>query len=79
MAETPEVMRDPRIYVRITEDLRTKLGAGDIAAGDAVSITRLSGEWGTSRQTVAHALRTLEAEGLIKRYPGFGYYVLPRQ
>jgi DNA-binding GntR family transcriptional regulator len=28
-----------------------------------------------SRQTCARALQTLEAEGLLTRYPGSGYYV----
>jgi DNA-binding GntR family transcriptional regulator len=69
-------MIDPRIWVRITEDLRAKLGSGVINAGDTVSITHVSEEWGTSRQTVAKALRALEADGLIRRYPGVGYYVL---
>jgi DNA-binding GntR family transcriptional regulator len=79
MADTTGGTTDPRMYVRITEDLRKKLSAGAIVAGDAVSITRLSGEWGTSRQTVAKALRALEADGLVKRYPGFGYCVLSRR
>jgi GntR family transcriptional regulator len=78
MAEMPEVSRDPRKYVRIADDLRGKLDAGVIPPGNTVPIVPLSRQWGTSRQTVARALRVLEAEGLIKRYPGFGYCVLPR-
>jgi DNA-binding GntR family transcriptional regulator len=64
------------VWVRITADLREKLSAGVIAAGDAVSIRQLSGEWGTSRGPVAKALRALEDDGLVRRYPGVGYYVL---
>jgi hypothetical protein len=44
--EMARVACDPRIWVHITEDLRRKLAAGVIAAGDTVSITRLSREWG---------------------------------
>jgi DNA-binding GntR family transcriptional regulator len=70
---------DPRIWVRITEDLRQKPAAGVIAAGVTVSITRLSQEWGASRQTISKALRALEDDGMIRRYPGLGYYVLSPQ
>lgn len=70
---------DPRMYVQIAADVRGKLAAGVIAAGDTVPIGRLSGEWGTTRQTVSRALRTLEADGLLRRYPGVGYYVPSRR
>jgi DNA-binding GntR family transcriptional regulator len=78
MTETTGDDDDPRIYMQIAADVRGKLATGVIAEGDTVSITRLSGEWGTSRPTVSRALRTLEADGLLRRYPGYGYYVLPR-
>jgi GntR family transcriptional regulator of gluconate operon len=64
--------------VQITEDLRAKLRSGVIVPGDAVSIGQLAGEWGTSRSPAAKALHALEADGLIRRYPGVGYYVLSR-
>jgi DNA-binding GntR family transcriptional regulator len=70
---------DPRLHVRIASDLRDKLSAGVIAAGDTVSITRVGEEWGVSRQTVAKSLRALERDGLIMRYPGIGYVVLGRE
>jgi DNA-binding GntR family transcriptional regulator len=78
MTDTIQVMTDPRLWVQITRDLREKLNAGVIAPGDTVSITRLSEEWGTCRETVAKSLHALEDEGLIRRYPGLGYYVLSR-
>ena len=37
----------------------------------------LARQWGASRNTVRKALRTLENDGLIKRYPTYGYRVLP--
>jgi DNA-binding GntR family transcriptional regulator len=77
MTETTRAAEDPRLWVQITGDLRDKLTSGAIATGDTVSITQLSDQWGASRQTVAKALRTLESDGLLRRYPGLGYYVLP--
>jgi DNA-binding GntR family transcriptional regulator len=77
-AESAEARYDPRLYVRISRDLREKRAAGVIAAGDAVRVTSLMQEWSTSRQTVRKALHVLEAEGLIRRYPGVGYFVPSR-
>src|SRR5215472_8586059 len=74
--ETISVVGDPRMWVRVTEDLREKLTTGVIPAGDIVVIGRLVREWGASRQTIAKALRVLEDEGMIRRYPGLGYYAL---
>jgi DNA-binding GntR family transcriptional regulator len=31
-----------------------------------------------ARETAAHALTVLEGEGLVRRYPGRGYYVTGR-
>jgi DNA-binding GntR family transcriptional regulator len=76
MTQTTEIMADPRLWVRIAADVRDKLSSGSIAAGDSVSIAQLCEEWGSSRQTAAKALRTLEDDGLIRRYPGVGYYAL---
>ncbi len=68
--------QDPRIYLRIAADLRRRIEADELKAGQpAPSITSLCQEWGVARETAAHALTTLEAEGLVKRYPGRGYYV----
>jgi DNA-binding GntR family transcriptional regulator len=72
--ETAEARYDPRLYVRISRDMRDKLATGMIAAGDAVPVAPLAREWEASRQTVRKALRILETEGLIRRYPGVGYY-----
>jgi DNA-binding GntR family transcriptional regulator len=71
--------QDPRIYVRIAADLRRKIQAGELEPGQpAPSITTLTQEWGVARETAAHALTTLESEGLVRRYPGRGYYVTAR-
>lgn len=69
---------DPRIWVRIADDLRGKLAAGQIATGDLVTIARLTRQWDVCRQTAAKALHTLEQDGLLTRYPGHGYCATQR-
>ena len=71
--------QDPRIYLRIAADVRARIEAGKPGPGQpAPSITALSQEWGVARETAAHALQVLEAEGIVRRYPGRGYYVTER-
>jgi len=71
--------QDPRVYVRIAAEIRTQIQSGELKAGQPVpSITSLCQEWGVARETAAHALQVLEAEGLVRRYPGRGYYVTSR-
>jgi DNA-binding GntR family transcriptional regulator len=71
--------QDPRVYVRIAADIRGRIGAGELEAGQpAPSITALCQEWSVARETAAHALHVLESEGLVRRYPGRGYYVTGR-
>ena len=71
--------QDPRVYVRIAADLRRRIEADELKPGQPVpSITTLCQEWGVARETAAHALTVLEGEGLVRRYPGRGYYVTAR-
>lgn len=73
---TEESNPDPRRYRQIADEVRELITSGQIAHGKpAPSITELSARYGTARQTSAKALRLLVDEGLLTRYPGFGYYV----
>jgi GntR family transcriptional regulator len=75
-AGTGEARRDPRRYRRIAEEVRALITSGAIAPADpAPTIAELAGRHGCARQTAAKALRALAEEGLLTRYPGFGYYV----
>jgi DNA-binding GntR family transcriptional regulator len=70
--------RDPRRYRRIADEVRALITSGAIVSADpAPTIAELAGEHGCARQTAAKALRVLVDEGLLIRYPGFGYYVAP--
>jgi len=69
---------DPRRWVQIARDLRQRMDNRTLNPDDRPSITYECGKWGIARQTVAKAMRQLEREGRLKRYPGVGYIVLPR-
>jgi hypothetical protein len=69
-------MDDPRTYKQIAADLRRQIYDGTLKPGDPTpSITTLSQTYGHARPTCAHALHELEAEGLVIRIPGHGYFV----
>jgi DNA-binding GntR family transcriptional regulator len=76
MATDDDNRPDPRKYRQIADEVRELITSGKIAAGKpAPSITELVEQHGCARQTAAKALRMLVDEGLLTRYPGFGYYV----
>jgi len=70
------VTDDPRVYLRIAGELRDRIDAGELAADRKIpSVRTLAQEYEVAYDTAQHAVRTLEAEGLVRRYPGRGYYV----
>lgn len=72
---TPE-LTDPRAYRRLAAMIRLEIRNGSLLPGEpAPSITALSHRHGHARQTCSKALRMLEDEGLVARFPGLGYYV----
>jgi GntR family transcriptional regulator len=68
---------DPRKYVRLALLIHSRILDGTLRPGDpAPSITALAAEHGGwARQTCAKALQTLEAEGLLLRVRGLGYFI----
>jgi GntR family transcriptional regulator len=78
-ASAPDAHRDPRRYRQMAGEVRGRIASGELAPGQpAPSIPELTARHGCARQTAAKALRLLEDEGLLRRYPGFGYYVVPQ-
>jgi GntR family transcriptional regulator len=76
MAEGADDRNDPRKYVRLIAELRAQIEDGTIPPGHPVpSREQLAKQTGWSRLTCVKALRVLEGEGLLTRYPGLGYYV----
>jgi DNA-binding GntR family transcriptional regulator len=68
--------QDPRAYHRLAAAAREKISSGSLVPGQPLpSITELAREHGHARVACGKAYRMLEAEGLVTRYPGLGYYV----
>jgi len=78
----PDDQGDPRVYLRIAADLRERIAAGEFTGegrdGKIPSVRTLMQEWEVAYDTAQHAVTTLESEGLLRRYPGRGYYVIPQ-
>jgi DNA-binding GntR family transcriptional regulator len=70
---------DPRVWVRVTAQLRAQITGGLFPAGSPVpSINALTEQYDCSRQTCGKVMRQLEKEGLLVRVPGLGYYTKVR-
>jgi DNA-binding GntR family transcriptional regulator len=73
---TVTINADSRVpfHAQLAEILRDKIRRREITAR-VPSIVTLSQDYGVARNTAAHALRTLEEEGLITPVRGRGFYV----
>ena len=65
-------------WPRVAEAVRGRIADGTLKPGAVASIAVLGPELGVKRKTVAKALVSLEAEGLVGRRKGVGYVVLER-
>lgn len=64
------------LYVRIQDELRGKIAAGELGPGDRVpSENKLAHRFDTTRATVRQALAQLSFGGLIDRQAGLGTFV----
>lgn len=62
--------------LQIADAVREQIEDGVLRPGDQVPARReLADQHGVHIATVAHGLQILEAQGLVWRCPGLGYYV----
>jgi GntR family transcriptional regulator len=65
-----------RKHERIAADLREQIRTGALLAGSQLpSVAELAEHYGVSGETLRHAMRTLQTEGLIEVRHGVGTYV----
>jgi DNA-binding GntR family transcriptional regulator len=66
--------------MQVAAALRGRIASGELADGARMPGTRaIKAEFEVSIETAQKSLRVLEAEGLIRKWPGIGYYVLGDQ
>ncbi|RJL21093.1 winged helix-turn-helix domain-containing protein [Bailinhaonella thermotolerans] len=83
MSRTPEPERDTAItwtgrpgYLQIADDLRSRIGRGELRPGQALpSTAQLAARYGTSLGVVKAAVRLLRAEGRLIGQQGKGVFV----
>ena len=61
--------------MQVYAELAAQIGDGRLPSGARINIGLLADQHETSRPTIAHALRMLETEGKVTRYPGVGWVV----
>ena len=65
-------------YMRVAEDLRSKLGTLGFEFGSFLpGEFEMAAQYNLSRGTIRRALGILESEGLVSRQPGRGTLILP--
>gem|GEM_PF-395543 len=63
-------------YARIVAEIRRRIAAGELRAGDRVPSTRqIIREWGVAMATATRVLATLRRESLVRTVPGVGTVV----
>ncbi|MGP4096675.1 TetR/AcrR family transcriptional regulator C-terminal domain-containing protein [Nonomuraea sp. KM90] len=67
-------------YLRIVEELRRRVAAGELAAGDRLPSTRqIVREFGVAMATASKVLSRLQEEGVARAVPGVGTVVAGRE
>jgi DNA-binding transcriptional regulator YhcF (GntR family) len=67
-------------YLQIVTEIRRRIAAGELRAGDRVPSTRrIAREWGVAIATATKALSTLGQEGLVRAVPRIGTVVAAPQ
>ncbi|MGC4889026.1 winged helix-turn-helix domain-containing protein [Micromonospora sp. DT227] len=66
----------PHTAKEIADDLTRRIGAGEFPRGSRLpTYDALAAEYGSARRTVARAVDTLKAHGIVVGVPGSGTYV----
>lgn len=68
---------EPRLYRTIHAELSRRIADGTLAPETRLNIGSLADEFDVARETVQKAIRLLAADGLVARYAGLGWFVIP--
>jgi GntR family transcriptional repressor for pyruvate dehydrogenase complex len=77
IAATPPPARRPKLADLVIDNLRKRIGAGEIGPGDKLPTeSQLSTHFGVSRTVVREAIAALAADGLVQPRQGAGVFVM---
>ena len=66
--------------MQVAAVLRGRITSGELASGARMPGTRaIKDEFNVSQETAQKSLRVLEQEGVVQKWPGIGYWVLPHE
>jgi GntR family transcriptional regulator len=66
----------PAPFRRLADEIKAKILSGELQPGERLPTVRtMQVTYSLSRATIGRALDALEAEGLVRAYPGSGVYV----
>jgi DNA-binding GntR family transcriptional regulator len=68
-------MQDPRPTARVIRTVQARIADGTYAPGARIHLGLLGEELGIGPDTIRKAMLELEAQGLVRRWPGLGWYV----
>jgi GntR family transcriptional regulator len=64
--------------MQVAAVLRGRITSGELPSGARMPGSRgIKAEFGVSAETAQKSLRVLEEEGVIQKWPGIGYWVIP--
>lgn len=64
-------------YIRVSDDIRSKIESGELSPGDQLpSMRELQEQYDVGHTAVRNALLVLRTEGLIEGHQGKGVYVI---
>lgn len=72
-----KVVRSPRLYEQIVQQVEESIQKGALKAGDKLPPEReLAQQFGVSRTAVREAVKALREKGFVEAYPGRGTFIM---
>ena len=68
-------MQDPRPTARAARVIEARIADGTYAPGTRIHLGLLGEELGIGADTMRKAMLELEGRGIVRRWPGLGWYV----
>jgi DNA-binding GntR family transcriptional regulator len=68
-------MQDPRPTARVVRVVQSRIADGTYSPGARIHLGLLGEDLGIGPDTIRNAMLQLQDQGLVRRWPGLGWYV----